>query len=127
MDWLCVTLVSCVQVDTGLMIICDEPSGAEWKTLALSRLTHPDHQNHIMQIWTPLSSLLTPHLADKLADIDGTNQSDDMQERLKAELHIMQGVRRCICCNSVMHAIGSGFAHNAMLHGTTYSALRPVC
>lgn len=74
------------------MVICNEPSCKEWRVQALSGLKFPDNQNHVAQIWVSLAPLLQPDLAVKLAELDGSDLSTDMSERLRAGKHLLHGV-----------------------------------
>lgn len=81
-----------MQVITALMVICNEPLCVEWRHQALQGLQFPDHPNHVAQIWVALTPLLQPNLSEQLAGVNGTELSQDMQDRLKAAQQIMQGV-----------------------------------
>lgn len=89
-----------LQVITSLMVISNEPSCLEWRHQALAGLKFPDHANHVAQIWVSLAPLLQPDLPAKLADLDGTDVSPDMEERLKAGKHLLKGVRHLLSCLS---------------------------
>jgi hypothetical protein len=75
------------------MVICNEPTCLEWREQALQGLRFPDHQNHVAQVWVSLSPLLQPNLADKISEVDGSDLSLDMLERIQAGKQLMMGVR----------------------------------
>ena len=76
------------------MVVCGEPSCAEWQAQALAGLQFPSHQNHVAQIWVSIAPLLAVDLGTRLAAVDGTDTSDETAARLQAGQQLLQGVRR---------------------------------
>lgn len=83
-----------VQVVTATMVVCGEPSCAEWEVQALSGLQFPSHQNHVAQIWVSIAPLLAVDLPTRLSAVDGADTSDATARRLQAGQQLLQGVRR---------------------------------
>jgi hypothetical protein len=93
------------------MVICNEPSCKEWRAQALSGLKFPDNKNHVAQIWVSLAPLLQPDLAVTLAELDGTDVSADMSERLRAGKHLLEGVcTPWLLCSHYIVALHGGWA-----------------
>ena len=83
-----------MQVVTATMVVCGEPSCAEWEVQALSGLQFPSHQNHVAQIWVSIAPLLAVDLPTRLSAVDGADTSDATARRLEAGQQLLQGVRR---------------------------------
>lgn len=81
------------QVVTATMVVCGEPSCAEWQVQALAGLQFPSHQNHVAQIWVSIAPLLAVDLTTRLAAVNGTDTSDATAARLQAGQQLLQGVR----------------------------------
>eukprot|EP00892_Ulva_mutabilis_P009077 jgi/Ulvmu1/6541/UM003_0175.1 len=80
------------QVVTATMVVCGEPSCAEWQAQALAGLQFPSHQNHVAQIWVSIAPLLATDLGARLGAVDGADTSNETAARLQAGQQLLQGM-----------------------------------